>query len=138
MEEFIGSTGNEIIDVRYSKRHWISMFIAAAFFLILPIMVGYHDLFWLIYAIVFILIFAGQGLYALKGGKSMRLDRKNKILYKYIVYGLASWKYKYDRLFFRGRLLYREINGKTKFIEIRSMDYNKDDLEVLISEINKG
>lgn len=138
MEAIDGSTDNQIIDVRYNKRHWISMFIAASFFIVLIILAGWHDLFWVFYSIIFAAALSGQGFYAIKGGKSIRLDKKNKVLHKYTLYGLTSFKYRYDRLFFKGKKLFREIDGKVKFIEIRSIDNRKDDIEVLYSEILKG
>jgi hypothetical protein len=138
MEDLVNSNEKGTIDVRYCKRFWISMFAGAGGFLVITLLSGPTGLFWLIYCIVFVLIFVGLGIYSLTGGKALSLDKTNKVLHKYIFYGLTSSKYKYDRLFFKGNKLYREIDGKVKFIELRSIDYNKNDLEILNSEIRKG
>jgi hypothetical protein len=83
------------------------------------------------------LIILISSIYSLNKNKYIRLDKQNKRIIKYGFCGLAIRKYKYDRLFFKDKELYREYNGKTKFINILRSQCMKDDFEAFVVEVNK-
>ena len=87
--------------------------------------------------LVFALLFLIQGIYSLKGSKYVGLDKQNKKVIIYGLFGIAMRKYKYDRLFFKGKELYREIDGETKFINIARYQCRKYDLEAFVVEVKK-
>jgi len=137
MENENVTPAKNFIDVRYSKYYSISQLVISGILLI-PVVTSGTDKEYLYYfCIILALIFVSQGIYSLLGGKTIRLDIKNKNLKKYSFYGSVGWNYKYDRLFFMGKELYRELDGKIKFINILPVECNKKDLEVLIAEVNK-
>jgi hypothetical protein len=45
---------------------------------------------------------------------------------------------KFDKLFIKGKDLYRVINGKVRYINLIKYQCNKKDLDILFQEINKG
>ena len=126
------------IDVRHNLSFSISVLILGFAFIVLPI---------LFFRSTFIMLFifmslgvpmAFYGLCAIFGGRYLRYSPLRKEL---VFSTLSENKYrtiKYDRLFFKGKSLYREINGKTKYIFLLQSQCNKKDFDILVQEINKG
>jgi len=149
MEKERSSHSENYIDIRYNKIYiGFTALLAIIFFTILfiskdddgtSILISLsQNRSWGFYFIIIVcLIFLGQIIFALGGARYVRLDKQAK---KVIVYGsffIPAWKYKFERLFFKGKGLYREINGKIKFINIIYFQCRKDDFEAFVNEINK-
>jgi hypothetical protein len=84
------------------------------------------------------LLFIVQAIGALSGSKYVRLNKKSKTIIIYGPYGFVVRKYKFDRLFFKDKELYREVEGRDKFINLMRYQCRKNDLEAFIVEVNKG
>jgi hypothetical protein len=137
MEKDNGSVSGSFIDIRFNIFYSVCLLIAAIIMLVIFLTVKekawYYD-FFLILALLFLI----HGFYALSGSKYVRLDKQSKTVKIYGLFGIAMRKYKYDRLFFKDKELYREIDGKTKFINLLRNQCRKNDFEAFVVEINKG
>lgn len=128
---------NEYTDVRFNPVYSIFIIffgIAAAGWAFL----SGRDPFFKYYFIFIGLLLLIHGIYALSGGRYIRLDPMRK---KIIFSGfLASIKrpVKYDKLFFQGKDLYRVTDGKKRYINLIRYQCRKTDLDKLIRKINKG
>ena len=125
------------IDVRHNVSYSISVLILGFAFVVLPILF-FHSTF-----LRFIFIFLGvtmafYGLCAIFGGRYLRYDPLKKELVFSTLSENTYRTIKYDKLFFKGKSLYREINGKTKYIFLLELQCNKKDFDILVQEINKG
>jgi hypothetical protein len=132
-----GSEHGIFTDIRFNTFYSVCMFIAAIIMIVIFLTAKeknwYHE-FFLILAILFLI----HSIYAFTGSKYVRLDKQSKTVKIYGPFGFAARKFKYDSLFFKGRELYREIDGKTKFINIQRYQCRKKDFEVFVVEVNKG
>lgn len=140
MEKDNSSEKGSITYIRANILYSITMIILAILLTIF-IIVKVKDWHNYIQLLVIPLLFFIHGIYSLiKGSNYVGLDKQNKKVIIYSISGIAMpWrKLKYDRLFFKGKELYREIKRKTKFINILLFQCRKDDLEAFVAEVNKG
>jgi hypothetical protein len=138
MEKGNSSEKGSITNIRFNILYPVCVIIIAILLTVIFIRVKEKDWYNYIPLLVFALLFIIQAIYSLTGGKYVGLDKQNKKVIIYGLFGIAVRKYKYDRLFFKGKELYREIDGKTKFINIMRSQCRKDDLEAFVVEVNKG
>ena len=137
MEKDNSSVPRSFTDIRFNIYYVILLFIVS--FIMIGIFLtvkekSWYDDFFLILPILFLV----HGIVVLTGSKYIRLDKQSKTIKIYGPFGFAARNYSYDRLFFKDNELYREIDGKTKFLNIVRYQCSKDDLEAFIAEVNKG
>jgi hypothetical protein len=138
MEQDNSSLSGSYTDIRFNAFYFICVFIIA-----IITMIGFlqnlkgKDWLSILFLILALIAFI-HGIYALTRNKYIRLDKHSKKVIIYGFCGLAVRKYKYDRLFFKDKELYREYDRKTKFINILRSQCRKDDFEAFVVEVNKG
>lgn len=77
-----------------------------------------------------------QGIYAIFGGKYIKLDPDEKKLKIYGLFGIADRYIRFDELAFEGKDLYRKINGKRKYINLMRFHCNREDFDKFIDFVN--
>jgi hypothetical protein len=137
MEKVNSSVQGGITNIRFNTYYSVSLIIVAVILTVLFLRVKEKDWYYILF-LIFAVLFIINGVYALTGSKYVGLDKQNKQVIVYGFFGIALRKYKYDRLFFNDKELYREIHGKTKFINILRSQCKRNDLESFIAEVNKG
>ncbi len=125
------------VDIRFSRGFSIILFIVAAIMLILYIRGKQQEWYDHLYLISALVLFI-NGISPYLSRRYVRLDKSNKKVNIYTVFGIVARAYKYDRLFFREMSLYREIGGKTRFINILRSQCVKDDFNNFVKEVNNG
>jgi hypothetical protein len=137
MKKNSSSESGSFTDIRFNVFYSVCLFVAAIIMTVIFLTVKerswYYD-FFIILAVLFLI----HGISALIGSKYVRLDKHGKIVKIYGTFGFVASRYKYDRLFFKDKELYREIEGKTKFINILRYQCRKEDLDAFIDEVNKS
>jgi hypothetical protein len=132
-----GSVPGSFTDIRYNNFYSVGSSTAAIIMIVIYLLVKeknwYFD-FLLILGVLFLV----YGISALIRINYVKLDKQNKTVK--ICDNPIFWtrKYKYDRLFFENKKLYREIDGKTEFINIIRYRCRENDFEAFIVEVNKG
>lgn len=134
MEKENGSIPGGFTDIRFNIFYFVCIFIIAIIMIGIFLTVKEKNWYYYFFLILAVLFFV-HGIGALIGSKYVRLDKQSKTVKIYGPYGFVARKYKYDRLFFKDKELYREIDGKTKFINILRYQCRKKDLEAFIMEI---
>jgi hypothetical protein len=124
------------IEVRHNLIYSITVFLFGFAFIVLPILFFSTTLRTLFIFLGVLMVFYGLG--AIFGGRYVRYNPLKKELIFSTLYDNEYRTIKYDKLFFKGKSLYREINGKTKYIFLLRFQCNKQDLDILFQEINKG
>jgi hypothetical protein len=137
MEKNNGSVPGSFTDIRYNIFYSIGLFTAALIMIVIFLPVKGKDWYYELFLILALLLLI-RGIYALTRSKYVRLDKQSKTVKIYDTPIFWARKYKYDRLFFKDKKLYREIDGKTEFINIQRYQYRKNDFEDFIVEVNKG
>jgi hypothetical protein len=122
-------------DVRFNRIYSIFMLLAGIAFVIWALSPG-RDAFAKYYFLFLALIFFIHGLYTFLGKKYIRYNPSEKKICFYNFW-IIDRRVKYDTLFFRGKDLYRVINGKIRFINVIRSQCNKKDLDVFFQEIRK-
>jgi hypothetical protein len=136
MEKTNGPIPESVTDIRYNIFYSVGLSTVGIIMIVISLLVKdknwYYD-FFLILAVLFLV----YGFSALIRIVYVRLDKQSKTVK--INDNPIFWmrKYKYDRLFFNDNKLYREIDGKTEFINIIRYKCRKNDLEAFIVEVNK-
>jgi hypothetical protein len=138
MEHDNSSVSGSYTDIRFNAFYFACVFIIAIIMMIgfLQTLKG-KDWLSILFLILALIAFI-HGIYALTRNKYIRLDKHSKKVIIYGFCGIAVRKYKYDRLFFKDKELYREYEGKTKFINILRSQCRKDDFEAFVVDVNKG
>ncbi|MGD0756461.1 MAG: hypothetical protein ABR927_15525 [Bacteroidales bacterium] len=138
MEHDNSSVSGSYTDIRFNAFYFVCVFIIAIIMMIgfLQTLKG-KDWLSILFLILALIAFI-HGIYALTRNKYIRLDKHSKKVIIYGFCGIAVRKYKYDRLFFKDKELYREYEGKTKFINILRSQCRKDDFEAFVVDVNKG
>ena len=77
-----------------------------------------------------------HGIYAIFGGKYIKLDLDEKKLKIYGLFGIAERHIRFDDLAFEGKDLYRKINGKRKYINLMRFHCNREDYIRFIDFVN--
>ena len=138
MEQDKSSLSGNFTDIRFNAFYFVCLFIIAIIMLI-GFFLTLQEKDWLtILFLILALIAFIHRISALTRNKYIRLDKQSKRIIIYGFCGIALRKYKYDRLFFKDKELYREYGGKTKFINILRSQCRKDDFEAFVVEVNKG
>jgi hypothetical protein len=128
---------NDYIDVRFNLVYSIFIVFFGVAAIIWAFLAG-GDPFIKYYFIFIGLILLIHGIYAISGGKYIRLDPKaRKIIFSGF---LASIKrpVNYEKLFFKGKDLYRLTKGKERYINIIWYQCRKSDLNKLIKQVKEG
>jgi hypothetical protein len=134
MENTTSQELKNFTDVRYNKVYGIVITVLSVALLIFTLLSEQNDIFY--YVLIGVdLILIAFGLNSLIGKRYFRHDKQNKMVIIYAGFGSISQRYKYDRLYLKNRRLYREIDGKEKFINIIIMQCNRADLEAFTKEI---
>jgi ABC-type transport system involved in Fe-S cluster assembly fused permease/ATPase subunit len=137
MEKINGPVPGSFTDIRYNIFYSVGLSTVAIIMIVIYLLLKeknwYYD-FFLILAVLFLV----YGISALIRTVYLRLDKQSKTVK--INDNPIFWmrRYKYDRLFFNDNKLYREIDGKTEFININRYQCRKNDLEAFIVEVNKA
>ena len=137
MEKENSSVPGSFTDIRYNLFYSIGLCLAAIIVIIILLIVKGENWYYDFLEVLALLLFV-NGIYALIRSKYVRLDKQSKTVKIYDTPIFWARKYKYDRLFFKDKKLFSEINGKTEFINILQYQCRKDDLEAFITEVNKG
>jgi|WetSurMetagenome_2_1015567.scaffolds.fasta_scaffold00935_16 hypothetical protein len=137
MENGKDASSEKYIDVRYNLIYSILMILFGIAFVVWALWPD-QDAFDKYYFLIFGLLLLVQGLYAISGGRYFRYKPIDKKIVFIGLFVLISRSVKFDKLFFRGKELYRVINGKARYINLLRYQCNKKDLENLFQEINKG
>jgi hypothetical protein len=137
MEKHRGSSPEKPMVIRYNVFYTAGIFTVAIIMLGLFLTVREKGWFNSFFLILSVLLFI-RGIYALLRSKYVRLDNQTKTVKVYDTPIFWARKYKYDRLLFNDGKIYREIDGKTEYINIIRHQCRKDDFEAFIREINKG
>ena len=132
-----GSVPGSFTDIRYNNFYSVGSSTAAIMMIVIYLLVKEKNLYFdflLILGVLFLI----YGISALIRINYVRLDKQNKTVK--ICDNPIFWtrKYKYDRLFFKDKKLYMEIEGKTEFINILGYQCRKNDFEAFVVEVNKG
>jgi hypothetical protein len=138
MEQEKSSVSGSLKDIRFNAFYFVYVFIIAIIGILgfLQTLKG-KDWLSILFLILALIAFIHR-ISALTRNKYIRLDKQSKRIIIYGFCGIALRKYKYDRLFFKDKELYREYGGKTKFINILRSQCRKDDFEAFVVEVNKG
>jgi hypothetical protein len=140
MEKNNVSVPGSFADIRYDIFYTAGLFIAALILIVIFLIVKgnwqkhYYDIILILGLLLLI-----RGINALSSGnKYVRLDKQSKTIKIYDAHMFWAQKYKYDRLFFKGKKLCREIDGKTEYINITGFGCMKNDFKAFVAEVNKG
>jgi hypothetical protein len=132
-------SAEEFVDVRFNLAYSIIIIIAGAAFAAWALLPG-RDLFLKYYFVILGIIILCHGIYAISGAKYFTFDRNGKQFIFFRFFGFMKSSVRYDRLFFRGKELYRVFNNKTRYINLIRYQCRKRDLDILFkmidSEIN--
>ena len=131
-----GSVHGSLTDIRYNIFYSVGLFTAAIIMIVIFLIVKGKDWYYELFLILALLLLI-RGIYALIRSKYVRLDKLSKTVKIYDTPIFWARKYKYDRLFFKDKKLYREIDGKTEFINILRYQCRKNDFEAFVMEVNK-
>jgi hypothetical protein len=137
MEQVNDSVPGNFTNIRYNNFYSIGLAIAGIIMIVIFLTIKERNLYYdsfLILAVLFLV----HGIYALIRTNYVRLDKQGKTVKIYDTPIFWARKYKYDRIFFKDKKLYREIDGKTEFIAIVRYQGRKIDFEAFVAEINKG
>ena len=77
-----------------------------------------------------------QGIYAIFGGKYIKLDPDEKKLKIYGLFGIVDRYIRFDELAFEGKDLYRKIDGKRKYVNLMRFHCNREDYDRFVDFIN--
>jgi hypothetical protein len=89
---------------------------------------------YLIYGMSFLNLI--HGIYAVTGGKFIKFDPDARRLKFYGLIGLIERSIRFDKLTFEGKDLYREINGKRKYVNLQRYQCNKEDFIKFMNTVN--
>jgi hypothetical protein len=137
MEQVNDSAPGSFIYIRYNDFYSIGLSVAGITMILIFLMIKERNLLYdslLIFAVLLLV----HGIYALNRSNYVRLDKQNKTIRIYDTPIFWARKYKYNRLFFKDNKLFRDLDGKTEFINIVRYQCRKDDFDAFIEEINKG
>jgi hypothetical protein len=137
MEKDNSSVTADFIDIRFNHFYVVSIFIAAVILLVIIMTTKGEEWYYYFFLILPVLFFV-HAIGALSGSKYVRLDKQTKTVIIYGPYGFVVRKYKFDRLFFKDKELYREVEGRDKLINIMRYQCRKNDLSAFIVEVSKG
>jgi len=132
------------IDVRYSKLYTgMNIVLALVFLAVATIYIlGHQDdllkfpgiLFPVVYIIAGLLFLAGA--ITLRSRRYLRLDKKNKTLLVYGLFGPWSRKYPFDFMFFAGEKFHIDHGGKKLRLPILKYTCDKSDLNNFLKELS--
>jgi hypothetical protein len=137
MEKYRGSLNQSFTDIRFNIFYSVCTIIIAIILVAIFFTQKENDWYYEFFLIL-ALLFLIQGIYGLTISRYVRLDKENKLVKIYTLYGFAARTYKYERLFFKDNELYREYDGKQKMINILRFQCRKKDYETFVEEVNKG
>jgi len=137
MEQANDSLPGSSVYIRYNDFYSIGLSVAGITMVLISLTIKERNLYYDSFLILAVLLLV-HGIYALNRRNYIRLDKQNKTVKIFDTPIFWARKYKYDRLFFKDKKLYREIDGKTELIAIVRYQCRKDDFDAFIEEINKG
>jgi hypothetical protein len=137
MEQANDSLPGSSAYIRYNDFYSIGLSVAGITMVLISLTIKERNLYYDSFLILAVLLLV-HGIYALNRRNYIRLDKQNKTVKIFDTPIFWARKYKYDRLFFKDKKLYREIDGKTELIAIVRYQCRKDDFDAFIEEINKG
>ena len=88
---------------------------------------------YLIYGMSFLIFI--QGIYAISGGKFIKYDPNVKKLRFYGLFGIVDRSIRFDRLSFEGNDLYREVNGKRKYVNFQHYQCKREDVKKFMEAV---
>jgi disulfide bond formation protein DsbB len=77
-----------------------------------------------------------QGIYAVSGGKFIKYDPNVKKLKFYGLFRIMERSIRFDKLTFEGKDLYREVDGKRKYVNLQRYQCNREDIDKFIDSVN--
>ncbi|MBN2632318.1 MAG: hypothetical protein JXR66_02105 [Bacteroidales bacterium] len=124
------------IEIRFNLAYSVLFFIISVLLAIIAYVSTSDDkvIKYLIYAMsLFSFI---QGIYAVSGGKFIKYDPDVKKLKVYGLFGIMERSIRFDKLTFEGKDLYREVDGKRKYVNLQRYRCNKEDINKFIDAVN--
>jgi len=137
MESVKDTSQEGFINVKFNLTYSVLMILFGIVFVIWALWPD-RDLFLKYYFLVLGLIVLAHGIYAISGGRYFRYFPEDKKIVFSGLFMIIGRTVKFDKLFIKGKDLYRVINGKVRYINLIKYQCNKKDLDILFQEINKG
>jgi len=136
METDTLSTSRNCIEIRFGLAYSILILIISVFLAFIAYFSKSDDkvIKYLIYAMSLLSLI--QGIYAVSGRKFIKYDPNVKKLKFYGLFGIMERSIRFDKLTFEGNDLYREVDGKRKYVNLQRYQCNKGDIRKFMDAVN--
>lgn len=124
------------IEIRFNLAYSILILLISVFLALIAFVSKSDDkvIKYLIYAMSFLSLI--QGIYAVSGRKFIKYDPNVKKLKFYGLFGIMERNIRFDKLTFEGKDLYREVDGRRKYVNLQRYQCNRGDIMKFIDAVN--